>query len=126
MVGKRTVGCCSHIATTIYFLAYARHFDFDLKESNPGSFLDSLLVTIGSDSEEEDKNENDKENQGFDHDFFPTINQSYTQNSLITEKASYSKSSLKHSLTFNSANEIPTPKRNPRNTSILKKNTISK
>jgi hypothetical protein len=94
MVGKRTVGCCSHIATTIYFLAYARHFDFSLKESNPGSFLDSLLVTIGSDSEEEDKNENDKENQGFDHDFFPTINQSYTQNSLITEKASYSKSSL--------------------------------
>jgi hypothetical protein len=62
MVGKRTVGCYSHIATTIYFLAYARHFDFDLKESNPGSFLDSVLVTIGSDSEEEDKNENDKEN----------------------------------------------------------------
>ena len=126
MVGKRTVGCCSHIATTIYFLAYARHFDFDLKESNPGSFLDSLLVTIGSDSEEEDKNENDKENQGFDHDFFPTINQSSTQNSLITEKPSSSKSSLKHSLTFNSANEIPNPKKNPKESSILKKNTISK
>jgi hypothetical protein len=126
MVGKRTVGCCSHIATTIYFLAYARHFDFDLKESNPGSFLDSLLVTIGSDEEEEDKNENDKENQGFDHGFFPTINQTYTQNSLITEKPRSSKSSLKHSLTFNSANEIPNPKKNPKESSILKKSTISK
>ena len=65
MVGRRTVGCCSHTATLIFYLSYARHFDCELSGSKPGSFLNSILVTIGSnsesseiESEEQNQNEN--------------------------------------------------------------------
>ena len=54
MVGRRTVGCCSHIATLIFYLGYARHFEFELSGSKPGSFLNSILVTLGSSSESSD------------------------------------------------------------------------
>ena len=56
MVGHRTVGCCSHVATLIFVLSYSRHFDFDLKGSKPANFLNSILVKIGSDSEYSDDN----------------------------------------------------------------------
>ena len=54
MVGQRTVGCCSHVATLIFYLSYSRHFDFNLKGSKPANFLNSILVKIGSDSEYSD------------------------------------------------------------------------
>ena len=63
------MGCCSHIATLIFYLSYYRHLDFELSGSKPASFLNSVLVTIGSDSELSDEefketNSNEKSDEG--------------------------------------------------------------
>ncbi len=63
------MGCCSHYATLIFYLSYYRHLDFELSGSKPASFLNSVLVTIGSDSELSDEefketNSNEKSDEG--------------------------------------------------------------
>lgn len=41
IIGKRTVGCCAHVMTIVWFLGWARHQD-TLRP--PASFLDEILV----------------------------------------------------------------------------------
>ena len=90
MVGRRTVGCCSHIATIIFYLSYARHFDFELSGSKPGSFLNSILVTIGSNSETSDIECED-------------INQNEIPQSIVSTPATIS---MKNSLSFATSQTI--------------------
>ena len=51
--GKRTVGCCSHIASIIYYLSFGRYN----KLTSPASILDSIIINrrIESDNEEDDE-----------------------------------------------------------------------
>lgn len=44
IVGNRTVGCCCHVMTIIWYLGWARHQDTML--SAPASFLDNILVRL--------------------------------------------------------------------------------
>lgn len=41
--GNRTVGCCSHVMTVVWYLGWARHQDHI---EAPASFLDSVLLTL--------------------------------------------------------------------------------
>ena len=84
MVGRRTVGCCSHIATLIFYLSYYRHLDFELSGSQPASFLNSVLVTIGSDSELSDEEFKETNSNG----------------KAVQVTSQLSKDSMKHSLSF--------------------------
>ncbi|RVE41952.1 hypothetical protein evm_013392 [Chilo suppressalis] len=43
IVGNRTVGCCCHVMTIIWYLGWARHQQM---LSAPASFLDSILVQL--------------------------------------------------------------------------------
>ncbi|XP_028170363.1 uncharacterized protein LOC114360013 [Ostrinia furnacalis] len=43
IVGLRTVGCCSHVMSIVWYLAYARHLD---NISPPAQVLDGILVRI--------------------------------------------------------------------------------
>ena len=52
--GLRTCGCCSHVASLIYYLSYARYLDEPLK--SPGSSLNTLLVSLKKDEFSEDEN----------------------------------------------------------------------
>ena len=40
MNGKRLAGCCSHVATVIYYLSYAR---FKSKNKYPGNYLNGIF-----------------------------------------------------------------------------------
>ena len=51
--GRRTCGCCSHVASLIYFLSYARFQSEPLKK--PGSSLNNLLLCIKKDEFSEDE-----------------------------------------------------------------------
>uniref|UniRef100_A0A2H1VBB2 SFRICE_028392 n=1 Tax=Spodoptera frugiperda TaxID=7108 RepID=A0A2H1VBB2_SPOFR len=46
MVGRRTVGCCAHIMTIIWFLSWARYQKII---NPPAEFLDLILITYESD-----------------------------------------------------------------------------
>lgn len=39
--GCRTIGCCAHIASMVYFLSWARHQE---QIDAPASFLDDTIV----------------------------------------------------------------------------------
>ena len=54
--GKRTIGCCSHIAAFIYYLANGR---YQVEIPKPGVMLNSFLVEFNRDS---DESENEEEN----------------------------------------------------------------
>ena len=41
--GKRTCGCCSHVAGLIYYLSYGKHQEDSIKV--PGKFLNKLLIS---------------------------------------------------------------------------------
>ena len=41
--GKRTCGCCSHVAGLIYYLSYGKHQEDPIKV--PGKFLNKLLIS---------------------------------------------------------------------------------
>lgn len=58
-VGLRTVGCCSHIASVIYYMSYAKYSTNPIP--NPGKRLNSFLIipTRESSSEEEEVDTND-------------------------------------------------------------------
>lgn len=43
LVGNRTVGCCCHVMTIIWYLGWARH---QTNISPPASFLDNIFVRI--------------------------------------------------------------------------------
>ncbi|KAJ8708930.1 hypothetical protein PYW07_013534 [Mythimna separata] len=45
MVGRRTVGCCAHIMTIIWFLSWARYQEH---VNPPAQFLDNVLITYES------------------------------------------------------------------------------
>ena len=49
----RTCGCCSHVASLIYYLSYARYLPEPLKK--PGISLDNLLVCLKKDEFSEDE-----------------------------------------------------------------------
>ena len=51
--GARTCGCCSHVASFIYYLSYARYLPEPLKK--PGISLDNLLVCLKKDEFSEDE-----------------------------------------------------------------------
>ncbi|CAF0918056.1 unnamed protein product [Brachionus calyciflorus] len=53
--GSRTIGCCSHIASIIFYFGYARYLD---EIPKPASFLSSIYPNCFNDSSDE---ENDKE-----------------------------------------------------------------
>ena len=57
MSGTRTCGCCSHIASFIYYLSYARFLSEPLKK--PGDSLNRVLLSLKKDefSEDEDKDD---------------------------------------------------------------------
>ena len=46
--GSRTVGCCSHTATVLWYLGYARHL---AEIPIPASFLDDVGVPLGQEEE---------------------------------------------------------------------------
>lgn len=48
IVGRRTVGCCAHIMSIIWYLAWARHQD---SLSPPAPFLDNILLIYDHDHE---------------------------------------------------------------------------
>lgn len=41
LVGRRTVGCCAHIMSVVWFLSWARH---RVEVEPPASFLDDILL----------------------------------------------------------------------------------
>ena len=41
-VGKRTTGCCIHVATVVYYLAFGKYQEDVL----PGEYLNSVLVDL--------------------------------------------------------------------------------
>ncbi|KAF9423713.1 hypothetical protein HW555_001039 [Spodoptera exigua] len=43
IVGNRTLGCCCHVMTVIWYLGWARHQN---TLSSPASFLDHVLITL--------------------------------------------------------------------------------
>ena len=53
--GIRTCGCCSHIASIIYYFSYGKYLDTPIP--NPGKTLNNFLIipTLESDSEEENQ-----------------------------------------------------------------------
>ena len=51
--GARTCWCCSHVASLIYYLSYARYLLESLKK--PGISLDNLLVCLKKDEFSEDE-----------------------------------------------------------------------
>lgn len=54
--GRRTVGCCSHIAAIVYYLAHARYFSKILKPAEILSKMfqqDSIMPVIEDDSDED-------------------------------------------------------------------------
>ena len=57
MSGTRTCGCCSHVASFIYYLSYARYLPEPLKK--PGDSLNRVLLSLKKDefSEDEDKDD---------------------------------------------------------------------
>ncbi|CAF1125525.1 unnamed protein product [Brachionus calyciflorus] len=52
--GSRTIGCCSHIASIIFYFGYARYLD---EIPKPASLLSSIYQNCFNDSSDE---ENDK------------------------------------------------------------------
>lgn len=48
VVGRRTVGCCAHVMTVIWYLGWARHQD---NISPPAQFLDEVLVSYDTSME---------------------------------------------------------------------------
>ena len=54
-VGKRTVGCCSHVTCIVYYL-FALKYDEKLK--NPGKGLDDLLISLSSEESEKENTQN--------------------------------------------------------------------
>lgn len=40
LVGKRTVGCCAHVMTVVWFLSWARYNDVNA----PATFLDDFFT----------------------------------------------------------------------------------
>lgn len=53
IVGKRTLGCCSHIMCVIWFMAWGRHQETLL--SSPAAFLDSIIVRHDIENEANDE-----------------------------------------------------------------------
>ncbi|CAH2095644.1 unnamed protein product [Euphydryas editha] len=49
LVGRRTVGCCAHTMTIVWYLGWARH---ENNISAPAEFLDSIFIRDDSDNEE--------------------------------------------------------------------------
>ena len=57
--GLRTIGCCAHVASLIWYLAYARHAGW--KPSNPNwgkHIIDTREVVIMSDEDSTDSDDN--------------------------------------------------------------------
>lgn len=46
IVGRRTVGCCAHVMTVIWYLSWARYQE---NVNAPAQFLDNILLTYDSD-----------------------------------------------------------------------------
>jgi hypothetical protein len=53
MSGTRTCGCCSHVASFIYYLSYARYLSEPLKK--PGDSLNRVLLSLKKDEFSEDE-----------------------------------------------------------------------
>lgn len=53
IVGKRTLGCCSHIMCVIWFMAWARHQE--TLPTSPAAFLDSIIVRHDIENEVNDE-----------------------------------------------------------------------
>ena len=54
-VGKRTVGCCSHVTCIVYYLSSLK---YDEKLKNPGKGLDDLLISLSSEESEKENTQN--------------------------------------------------------------------
>ena len=53
MSGTRTCGCCSNVASFIYYLSYARYLSEPLKK--PGDSLNRVLLSLKKDEFSEDE-----------------------------------------------------------------------
>lgn len=51
--GKRTVGCCAHVASVLWYLAYARHNGYNVRSNRWWKHLLDAAGEGGSDSEED-------------------------------------------------------------------------
>jgi hypothetical protein len=51
--GKRTVGCCSHIASVVYFLSYGRYRNLSLPSQSIANIFDSEVTIEGSEDEDQ-------------------------------------------------------------------------
>ena len=54
--GRRTIGCCSHIAATLYYLSYARYLSKIVK---PAEILSKFVIQNNMNPEIEEDNDED-------------------------------------------------------------------
>ena len=100
--GKRTVGCCSHIASIIYYLSCAKYL---VNIRTPAGFLDNLIIpTLLNDSDQDlTPNTNTQTNDSLNQ----SNSKSLFADSGICNNDSSLCSTLKHSLSIQS--NISTP-----------------
>ena len=106
--GSRTIGCCSHIASIVYYLSFARHSS-DFSISYPASHLDNFFhVAESSDSESDsncDKNDCDSfsdSGSSNSEDEFESNESANEKSSILETESANEKSSI---LETESANE---------------------
>lgn len=58
--GERTVGCCTHVATIVYFFSYAQYLD---SISDPAGELLSIFVYNNKDTNEDEKEKVDQKTE---------------------------------------------------------------
>lgn len=105
LCGSRTVGCCSHIASIIYYLSFARH-DSDLKYKFPAAHLNDFFHTVessDSESESEEEPDYDEEYENFEKNSIMSLNTEANQSSSECEILSQE---MKRSLSFASEKNI--------------------
>ncbi len=57
--GQRTIGCCSHICSVVWYLSYARHSDWEPSNPDWGKHLiDPKEIVTMSDEESADSDDN--------------------------------------------------------------------
>jgi hypothetical protein len=104
--GRRTIGCCSHVACLIFYLSYGKERDFLKKPS----FFSSILVPQVHDDDEDDEDAEDFLNSLKKNRKKTFVSQNSNDivlsSNISTNTLTQIQSSIKHSLSFDEDNNV--------------------